>query len=210
MNTLTRTFVLVAGLLPLQSGGQMPGWDMAVAQKWSQAKIVKYRAEGVHKARVAVVKGSMEAKADVTDRLTVEFTWDNKKRRVIGPVTVVDAKSEISNIKSDGTNCPPPQLNGEYEHFQSVSHTIERDQVHIKGSRTYPTARVSNYPASCSLSPVSGGREEVMQYVGGGDPAGLGGPITPGGPVVVAADRKSFTMQGPEKWMWTYTPTLVQ
>ena len=209
MNTFARIVVVVAGLLPLQSGGQMAGWDMAVAQKWADAKVVKYRAEGVHKQRVAVVKGSMEAKADVIDRLTVEFTWDNKKRRVVGPVTVVDAKSEMSNLKSDGTNCGPPQLNGEYEHFQSVSHSIDRDQIQIKGTRTYPPAKVSNYPASCSMSPVPGGKEEVLQFVSGADPAGLGGPITPGGPIAVAPDRKSFTGPGTGKWMWTYTPTLV-
>ena len=209
MNTFAR-FVVVAGLLPLQSNAQMAGWDMAVAKKWSEAKVIKYRAEGVHKQRVAVVKDSMEAKADVIDRLTVEFTWDKKKRRIVGEVTVVDAKSEVSNLKSDGTNCGPPQLNGAYEHFQTVSHSIERDQIHIKGTRTYPPAKVSNYPASCSLSPAPGGKEDVIQYVVGADPAGLGGPITPGGPIVVAADRKSFTGHGADKWMWTYTPTLVQ
>ena len=208
MNKFARIVVVVAGLLPLQSDGQMAGWDMAVAQKWADAKVVKYRAEGVHKQRVAVVKGSMEAKADVIDRLTVEFTWDNQKRRVVGPVTVVDAKSEVSNLKSDGTNCGPPQLSGEYEHFQSVSNSIERDQIQIKGTRTYPPAKVSNFPASCSLSPVPGGKEDVLQFVGGADPAGLGGPIT-GGPLTVAADRKSFTAPGTGKWMWTYTPTLV-
>ena len=31
--------------------------DMAVMQKWSTARKVKYRAEGVHKARAAVVFG---------------------------------------------------------------------------------------------------------------------------------------------------------
>jgi hypothetical protein len=47
-------------------------YDMAVAQKWQAAKLVKYRAEGVHKARAAVVFGDHEGKADVLDRLTVD------------------------------------------------------------------------------------------------------------------------------------------
>jgi hypothetical protein len=212
MNTLARIVCIIAASLPLQSSAQLAGWDMAVAQKWADAKVVKYRAEGVHKARVVVVYGpNMGNNADVTDRLTVEFTWDNKKRKVIGPVTVVDGKTEVSNIKSDGTNCPPPQLNGEYEHFQTVSHSmISGDQIQIKGMRTYPPAKVSQYPASCSMRAVPGGKQEVLQYIGGADPAGLGGPTTPGGPVVAAADRKSFTVKGAEKWEWTLTPTLVQ
>jgi hypothetical protein len=212
MNTLARSLLVIAGLLPLQSPGQMAGWDMAVAQKWADAKVVKYRAEGVHKARTVVVYGPYGGNnADVTDRLTVEFTWDNRSRKVVGPVTVVDGKSEIGNIKSDGTNCPPPQLKGEYEHFQTVSHSmLSGDQIQIKGTRTYPAASVSQYPASCSMRAIPGGKQEVLQFIGGADPAGLGGPTTPGGPLVVAADRKSFTVKGAEKWVWTLTPTLVQ
>ena len=185
--------------------------DMEVAQKWAAAKVVKYRVEGLHKARAGVVFGDHEGKADVIDRMTVEFSWDMRKRKIIGPVTVKDGKTEISNIKSDGTNCPPPQLKGEYEHFQSVSHSmISGDQIQIKGVRTYPPASVSQYPASCSQVPVKGSKEEVLQYVGGADPQGLAMPITAGGPVAIAPDRKSFSIKGAENWVWTYTPTLVQ
>lgn len=200
-----------AGLLALPSAAQTGGMDMAAMQKWSSAKVVKYRVEGVHGARAPVVKGDYEGKADVTDRLTVEFTWDVRKRAIIGPVTVVDGKTELRNIKSDGTNCPPPQLKGEYEHFQSVSHSLgSPDQVQIKGTRTYPPASVSNYPASCSMRAVPGGREEETVWVAGVAPEVLGMPVMPKSPVAIAADRKSFSVKGAGGWVWTYTPTLVQ
>ena len=77
---------------------QYGGMDMAVAEKWGKAKVVRYRVEGVHKARTNVVFGDYEGKADVIDRLTVEFTWDVRKREVVGPVTVVDGKSGLSNV----------------------------------------------------------------------------------------------------------------
>ncbi len=207
MSSLLPIVTTLASLLALQSGGM----DMAVVQKWSAAKVVKYRAEGVHNGRAAVVYGDYEGKADVIDRITVEFSWDTKKRKIIGPVTVKDGKSELSNIKSDGTNCPPPQLKGDYEHFQSVSNSmVSGDQIQIKGIRTYPPASVSNYPASCSMRAIPGSKEEVLQWVGGADPGGLGMPITKDGPITVSADRKSFSMKGPGNWVWTYTPTLVQ
>lgn len=200
-----------AGLLALPSAAQTGGMDMAVMQKWSSAKVVKYRVEGVHSARAPVVKGDYEGKADVIDRLTVEFTWDVRKRSVIAPVTVADAKTELKNIKSDGTNCPPPQLKGEYEHFQSVSHSMtSSDQIQIKGTRTYPPGSVSNYPASCSMRAVPGARDEVIVWVAGVAPEALGMPVNPKGPVAVSADRKSFSLKGASNWVWTYTPTLVQ
>ena len=209
MSTLLRIIATLVTLLALQASGM--DMDMAVAQKWASAKLVKYRVEGVHNGREAVVYGDYEGKADVIDRITVEFSWDTKKRSIIGPVTVTDGKSQLSNIKSDGTNCPPPQLKGEYEHFQSVSNSMSSsDQIQIKGTRTYPPASVSNYPGSCSMRAIPGGKEEVLLWVAGVAPEALGMPIMPGGPISVAADRKSFSVKAAGNWVWTYTPTLLQ
>lgn len=205
-----RIAAALVGLLGLQAGSL----DLAVAQKWSAAKVVSYRVEGVHSGREAVVFGDYEGKADVTDRITVEFTWDAKKRSIVGPVTVKDGKSELRNLKSDGTNCGPPQLNGDYEHFQSVSHSMSsRDQVQIKGIRTYPPARVSNYPGSCSLRSIAGGKEESILWVAGAGPEALDMPALgkmPGSPISFSADGKSFSMKGAGNWVWTYIPTIVK
>jgi hypothetical protein len=57
---------------------------------------------------------------------------------------------------------------------------------------------------------IPGAKEEVFLWLGGADPAGLAMPIMPNGPIVVAADRKSFSMKGAEGWVWTFTPTLVR
>jgi len=207
MKTLLPALVIVAGLPALASTAQ----DMATAQKWANAKVVKYRVEGVHKARIPVVHGDYDGKADVTDRLVVEFTWDVKKAKVVGPVSVVDGKSEVQNLKSDGTNCPPPQLKGEYEHFQTNSNHMVGDLIQITGTRTFPAASVSNYPASCSMRAVQGTKQEAQLYLTGAGPEALAMPaLPPGGPITIAADRKSFTLKGAENWSWTFTPTLLQ
>ena len=207
MSNLPRIAASLVALLALQSAGM----GMALAQNWASAKLVKYRVEGVHNGREAVVYGDYEGKADVIDRITVEFSWDAKKRAIIGPVTVTDGKSELSNIKSDGTNCPPPQLKDQYEHFQSVSNSmISREQIQIKGVRTYPPASVSNYPGSCSMRAIPGGKEEALLWVAGVGPEVLGMPNMPGSPVAIAADRKSFSIKSADNWVWTYTPTLLQ
>jgi hypothetical protein len=207
MSNLLRIVASLLGMLALQLGGM----DMAIAQQWASAKVVKYRVEGVHNGREAVVYGDYEGKADVIDRITIEFSWDTKKRKIIGPVTVTDGKSALSNIKSDGTNCPPPQLKGEYEHFQSVSHSMSSgDQIQIKGTRTYPPAMVSNYPGGCSMRAISGGKEEALLWVAGVGPEALDMPVMPGNPFAITADRKSFSVKGAGNWVWTYTPTVLQ
>jgi hypothetical protein len=77
------------------------GMDMAVIEKWTHAKIIKYHAVGVHKGRESVVFGDYEGKADVLDTVTVEFTWDNGQGKIVGPVSIVDGKSTLTNIKSE-------------------------------------------------------------------------------------------------------------
>lgn len=207
MITLIPLAASAASLLGLQ----MNGMDMAVVQKWTNAKVIKYHAVALHQGREQVVFGDYEGKADVVDTVTVEFSWDNQKRQFIGPVTVVDGTSVLSNIKSDGTNCGPPQLKGAYEHFQSLSQTrTAQDQIQIKGTRTYPAAMVSNYPGGCSMRAIVGGKEEESLWVAGVSPEVLGMPIMKTGPILTSADRKSFSVQAAGNWVWTYTPTLVQ
>lgn len=185
-------------------------FDMVAIEKWSTAKLVRYRVEGVHNARVPVVHGDYEGKADVIDRIVVEFTWDNRAGKIVGAVTVTDGKTELRNMRSDDTSCPPPKLDGEYEHFQSISTSmISPDRVQIKGTRTYPAAMVSNWPGSCSMRAIPGAKLEVLQWVVGMDPQILGMPNSPGSPVKVSADRKGFSTPGAENWTWTYTPTRL-
>ena len=206
---MRKLIVIVATLLGVSPVSSQT-FDMAVAQKWQAAKVVKYHLEGLHSARAPVVFGDYEGKADVTDRITLEFTWDAQKGKVISPIKVLDAKSQINNIKSDNTNCPPPQLKSEYEHFQAVSNAIDGDLIEIKGVRTYPAASVSNYPASCSMRAIPGARENVVLHIGAMGPETLAMPIIKGGPLVVSTDRKSFAVKGADNWVWTFTPTLLQ
>lgn len=207
MNDMLRISACFVALISLPANSM----DTAAMRRWASARVVKYHVEGVHSARASVVHGDYEGKADVTDRITVEFTWDVSKARIVGPVTFKDSPSELKNIKSDGTNCPPPQLSGEYEHFQSASSsTASSDLIQITGTRTYPPAKVSNYPGGCSMRAIPGAREPAVLSIAAVEPAMLAMPVMQGGPVSIAADRKSFSLMGADHWKWTYTPTIVQ
>lgn len=209
MTTLSRFAVALAAV----ASAQASAFDMAAMEKWGNAKVVRYLVEGEHKARASVVYGDYEGKADVIDRVTVEFTWDREKRQLVGAITMKEAKTELKNLKSDDTNCPPPTLRGEYEHFQSTSTPgIDNERVHIKGVRAYPAAMVSNYPAGCSMRPIPGAKDNVELYVPVTDAAILGMPpeMTKGGPISVSSDGKSFSVKGAENWIWTFKPTVVR
>lgn len=205
-NSLLVGTMLAGGLVAAQMDV-----DMAVLQKWEAAKVIRFRAVGIHQGRTNVVLGDNEGKADVKDTLTVDFVWDKSTSKIVGAVTVTDGRSEVSNLKSDGTNCPPPTLMGDYEHFKYVKHTVGSDGlITMFGVRTFPGANVSQYPASCSMKPVPGGSVDAMAAIGPGDPSVLAMSLPKGSPISVSADRKSFTMPGAENWSWTLTPTVVR
>jgi len=190
---------------------QIPGMDMAVMQKWSRAKVIRFQVEGVHKARTGVVFGDYVGKADVTDRMTVEYGFDNKKGKIVGEPKIADFPSGATNIKADGTNCPPPQLKGAYEHFKMVKFAVSGTQLQITGNRIFPAASVSQYPASCAMKAVPGGTVEKFLFVAIMDARLLGMPMPAGNKNQGwAADRKSFTLAGAENWSWTYRPTVVE
>jgi hypothetical protein len=208
MHTL---LAVVAAFAFVVNVGQGLDFDEALAAKWKAARVIKYHIEGKHDGRVMVVFGDYEGKADVVDRVTLDFTWDVKTRKMVGPLVIVDGKSELRNIKSDGTNCPPPTLKGDYDHFQTVSNSmLSEDQIQINGKRIYPAASVSNYPGSCSMRSIPGGKEDAVLWVPIAGAEALGMPNMPGSPITIAADRKSFSVKGAEQWVWTYMPTLVQ
>jgi hypothetical protein len=206
---MRRTFLialsLAGGLLAFQAG-----FDMALIQKWSNAKVIRYQVTGVHDGRTSVVFGDREGKADVTDRVTLDFVWDKTAGKFAGDIKIADSKSEVKNIKADGTNCPPPALQGEYEHFQLMKHSASGEQIQLEGTRTFPAASVSQYPASCSMTPVPGGKESKILFVAIVDPSILALPPQANPNISVSADKKSFSIKGDGNWVWTYTPTVVQ
>jgi hypothetical protein len=207
--TLRPLLLLLASCISLSA--QIPGMDMAVMQKWSNAKVIRFSVVGNYNARTLVVSGDHEGKGDVTDKITIEYTFDNKTSKMVGEPKITNAVSTVANLKSDGTNCPPPQLKGAYEHFQSTKHMISGTTLMITGTRTFPDASVSQYPASCSMKAIRGETVERNVMITVTDARMLGMPIQSANKsITIAPDRKSFTLAGQDGWSWTYTPTLVQ
>jgi hypothetical protein len=198
-------------LIPLSLSAQIPGMDMAVMQKWSRAKVIRFSVVGSHQARTLVVSGDHEGKGDVSDKITIEYTFDNKTSKMIGEPKITDFPSTVANLKSDGTNCPPPQLKGPYEHFQAVSHMVSGTTLMVTGKRTFPAASVSQYPASCSMKSIAGATVQSNVMVTVSDARLLGMPMQSANKsIIIAPDRASFTLVGSDGWSWTYTPALVQ
>jgi hypothetical protein len=108
--------------------------------------------------------------------------------------------------------CPPPTIEGSYEHFEVTAVVPNPAGLELKGARSYPIANLpSDWPATCAPKRVAAAQEAVTEIVPVPSPMLLVMPAgaSPNPNLTVAADRKSFTMKG-QAWSWTYTPTLVR
>jgi hypothetical protein len=184
--------------------------DMAAVAKWSAAKVVHYRITGTYKGTTPVAPRAVYGAVEVTDRITLEVDWDIRANAVIGTPRFTNAPSTVARTTPGKADCPPPTIEGAYEHLEVTAAVAHPAGLELKGTRAYPTADIpSEWPASCTTKRALATREDVTEVVAIPSPMLL---VTPGGVnrnLTVAADRKSFTLKG-RTWSWTYTPTLVK
>ena len=106
-------------------------------------------------------------------------------------------------------------LQGQYEHIEIAEvRGSNRDQLELKGTRTFPPARIAKEcPASKALHSVPGGKQPVTTYIAVPDPkmmsiAGMG--VTGNPKVTFSADKQSFITKLDDGWTLTFTPVIVR
>jgi hypothetical protein len=184
--------------------------DMPAVAKWSAARVVRYQITGTYQGTTPIAPRAAYGALEVTDRVTVELDWDIRANAVLGTARFTNAPSVVARTTPGKADCPPPTIEGTYEHFEVTAAVAHPAGLELKGTRSYPGADIpSQWPASCTTKRTAATREDVTEIVAIPSPMLL---VTPAGAnpnLTVAADRRSFTMKG-QAWSWTYTPTLVK
>jgi hypothetical protein len=147
---------------------------------------------------------------DVTDRVTLEFDWDVRANAVIGQPRFVNSASQVAGASSVQGTCPPPTVEGTYEHLDVTAVAPHAAGLALTGARSYPAAGISSEaPATCEQKQVAAEEERVTELVTVASPMMLVMPSGANPNLSVAADRKSFTLEV-KGWSWTYTPSIVK
>lgn len=185
------------------------GIDMAAMQKWSNAKVIRYQITGVHEGRVPLADST---KADVSDKVTLIFDWDAKARKPLTPVQIRNEKSAVKNVKADGTKCATPVVRGEYEHMEATQVTVQAGgTIEVKGTRTIPAVADPQWPASCTPKDTEARSESVVEFLAVAEPQILALPLSASQKnLVIAPDRKSYTIRTATNWSWTVMPVVAQ
>jgi hypothetical protein len=189
-------------------------FDMAAAQKWGAAKVVRYQVSGVFKGATTITPGqnAQYAHATVGDAVTVRVDYDIRQNAIVGTPAVTNSKSSVSNLSGGSmVKCPPPVPQGDFE-LLDVAKVVAGpgNTVELQGTRVYPSIGLSSgWPHTCAHQTVPGKTEPVTTVLPLPSPVMLALPTNADPKFAISTDRKSFSLKVGD-WTWTYTPTLVQ
>lgn len=210
-----------AGLAMATVAAGAQQFDMAAAQRWSQAKVAHYKIVGTYDGWTEVSdwadrQDRESGEVHAVDTVTLEFDWDIRAKKPVGAVKIQNGKTSTKGTRNTADKRIAPKLQGEYEHLDVTSVAINSDgAATLTGTRTYPAAELAlDYPGSMAMKPVKAETVKVTELLAVPDPTmmGLAGAMpamttSTGTQMSFSADKKSFVMQL-NGWTWTYTPTV--
>ena len=182
--------------------------DMDAMMKWGAADVVRYHIVGVYQGKPTIANGSA-ARADVTDRVVIDFTWKLSEMKLVGSATFQNTKSTVTNPVDYEPKCLPPVLKGEYEHYELLS--IKEGlsgSLEFQVQTKYPVVEVAQFcTASRKAVPAkTDTRAEEFVVI---SPVTFGMPLPDSDDLRISKDKKSLIAKK-DGWTWTYTPSMVQ
>ncbi len=210
----TITYFLAGSLVALTPASLCAqNFDMQLMMKWADTQVVAYAITGVYSAETNIAYQDKSGQVgDVTDRITIDFTWNVRKNALVGDAKWKNFPSATANLRNLVKGCPPPRLTGAYEHFDLTAvATSGQERIDLAGTTTFPTVALSDCTGATEKRTVSGKTDKRVVYLPVPDPTILAMPTqTTGGQMkfVVAPDKKSFSIKI-DGWTWTYVPTRI-
>jgi hypothetical protein len=181
--------------------------DMALAQKWGAADLIRYHIVGVYQARTSIASDG-SGQADITDGLIVDLIWKLSESKPVGTPTFQNVKTVVKNIADREPSCLPPVLKGDYEHFDVLS--IKEDMsggLELQVKTTWPVVEVVQF-CTGEYKAIRGKTETVPEPFGVVSPVAFAMPLPDSDNLRISPDKKSLITKK-NGWTWTLTPTIV-
>ena len=139
-------------------GCARPVWaqDTDAMLKWTETKVVHYRAVGEFSGTINIL---VRAEAAVTDRVEIEFDWNQEENRLVGEPAIKNFPSKTGAIVPM-LGCPAPKVNGAFEFTTILSLKNQPDEtvrmaaagLIMESRRDYPASEVPLLPNSAAAS----------------------------------------------------------
>ena len=183
--------------------------DAGAIARWTAAKVVHYHMVGVYDGAAVIAYREPAGQATVTDRVEIDLDWDAKAGAIVGEPRIVNAASEVRELRNTHSSCPPPVPNGPYDHFDLKTIAVSGGALELKGTRSFPSIRVtSGCQGVQEPRTVGAWEQDVIERMVVPSPLMLVAPAHSVPNLTVSDDKASFTIRG-GAWTWTYTPAIV-
>jgi hypothetical protein len=197
--------VLIATVRAGQGGG--PGADEIA--RWTAATVVHYHIAGVYDGPAVIAYREPAGQATVTDRVEIDLDWNIKAHAIVGEPKVVNAATEVRELRNVHPSCPAPTPNGPYDHVEVKTVATSAGGLELKGTRSFPSITVvSGCQGVQEPRTIRAWEQDIVERMVVPSPLMLAAPAHSVATLTVSADKASFTIRN-GAWTWTYTPTVV-
>jgi len=209
MNVRRTLAIAAASLAVTAAAHAQPTADAEAIARWTAARVVHYHMAGVYDGPAVIAYREPAGQATVTDRVEIDLDWDVKANAIVGEPKIVNAASEVRELRNEHASCPPPTPNGPYDHLDVKTVTVSGAALELKGTRSFPSIRVvSACQGVQEPRTVRPWEQDVVERMVVPSPLMLAAPAGSNRNLTVSADKTSFTIKN-GAWTWTYTPTVV-
>ena len=164
-------FVVVLMVLARTASAQ----DLEAMAKWTSYQIVHYKIVGEFSGDTVLLKGSGKTALDrvmarVTDRIEVEFDWDQQDYNLVGKPVIRNFPTKVVSINLDfetsdhtgphRSRCPEPKLSGALEFVTGLAVKAD-DGLRMSGILTLEARREQPGGSYGSVFPPSDRRNDA-------------------------------------------------
>ena len=133
--------------------------------RWTAAKVVHYHMVGVYDGPAVIAYRRTAGQATVTDRVEIDLDWDVKANAIVGEPKIVNAASEVRELRNEHASCPPPAPAGRTDHLDVKTVTTSAGALELKGIAQLPVDsgrhRLPGRPGAAHGAPVGAGRRRA-------------------------------------------------
>jgi len=207
--------VFPAFLLGVALSAPAQAQDVNAMAKWTAATVVRYRVVGEYSGPATIVSGTKSKRtgtAQVTDRVEIDFDWDQTEMKIVGKPVIRNFPTTVVTLIAP-PQCAAPRVEGPLEHATVLS-MDDSSMERMSGTLTLRTTRAQPAGSVCMLE------IDTLQQIWEAGPAKTENvdlkftvaqamALAMPGVIPTTPDKKSLVMKG-GGWTWTQTPTIVR
>jgi len=197
--------------------------DIDAMARWTAYEVVHYHVVGKYAGDTKVLLGKqgLFRAAPVTDRVEIDFDWNQQAMKLVGTPTIKNFPSTVGTLLPV-TGCPAAKVDGAYE-MATVTTVADMGAMSLTlaSTRSFPPGSI---PLAGDMEPCGTAWEAVTPSTAPASDmmtvppammvvmAGMGGyPVTPDGKsLLFKGGDTGINATGLNDWEWTFTPTPVK